>query len=261
MWDFLRKFFLYTDDGSGYYSMFSDDLGEGAFGSRHLIWMVLVVLSVIAAYHLFKRKPVWGRWFILVMGSLLFLTRLTHQTVRAILGVENPWTQAFPFHMCTVLTFLLPVVAVFNLKAWKTPAYVLGIMGGTITILNGDYFDSHFLSFSALEGMSAHMLLILIPVTDIAIGGFSLRFSESWKAIVGILVLMGWATLANRVFYPNSGANYMYLEENALPFGNDSNYFFFYVLIYLFFFGCLFGLPPLFRRMREQRKKPAEARI
>jgi uncharacterized membrane protein YwaF len=261
MLDFLRKFFLYTDDGFGNFSMFSDDLGEGAFGYRHLIWMALVIVSIFAAYHLFKRKPVWGRRFIVIMGILLFFTRLTNQTVRAILGVEKPWTQAFPFHMCTVLTFLLPIVAVFNLRAWKTPAYVLGIMGGTITILNGDYFDSRFLSFCALEGMSAHMLLILIPVSDMAIGGFSLRFSESWKAVVGILVLMGWATLANRVFYPNSGANYMYLEENALPFGNDYNYFYFYVLIFLFFFGCLYGLPPLFRQFREHRKKSAEVQI
>lgn len=260
MMEFLRKFFLYTDDGSGNFSMFYDDLGEGSFGIRHIIWMILVVAMVYGAYSFFRRYPRAGKWFILVMGTLLFSTRLIHQTVRAILGVENPWTQAFPFHMCTVLTFFLPIVAVFNLKSLKTPAYVLGIMGGVITILNGDYFDSQFLPFGALEGMSAHMLLVLIPVVDIAIGHFELRFAESWKVFVGILVLMGWATLANRVFYPNTGANYMYLEENALPFGNDSNFFIFYILIFFFFFGCLFGLPPLFRWLRNRKDPMSRAR-
>ena len=256
IWDrviqFLIDFFLYVPDGNGGYSIYSDNLGEGAFGYRHLLWMAAVVFLVFLMYGWAKRHPAGARRFVIVFSILLFGTRLTHQIVRAVLGVENPWTQAFPFHMCTVLTFVMPVVAAFDLKSIKAPVFVLGIMGGVITILNGDYFGSRFLNFGALEGMSAHMLLILIPVAEMGSGRFRLRFSESWKVIVGILVLMGWATLANRVFYKGLDANYMYLEHNALPFGNDTNFRLFYVLIFGFFFGCLYGLPPLFRSLSER---------
>lgn len=257
-WDrvkqFLIDFFLYVPDGNGGASMYSDDLGEGAFGIRHIIWMVLVVLLVFLVYRWAARYPKGARRFVLIFAILLFFTRLTNQTVRAILGVENPWTQAFPFHMCTVLTFVLPVVAVFDLKSLKAPVFVLAIMGGAITILNGDYFCSLFLNFGALEGMSAHTLLILIPVAEMGSGRFCLRFSESWKVVAGILLLMGWATLANRVFYKGLDANYMYLEHNALPFGNDENFRLFYALIFAFFFGCLYGLPPLFRTLGSKRR-------
>jgi len=251
MLDFLRKFFVYVETSPGHFSPYSDGAGEGAFGVRHALWIVAVILIVIAASKLFRKYPLWGKRFVYTFAVLLFFTRLTNQIFRGIIGAEDPWTQAFPFHMCTFLTFLLPVVAVFDIKPLKTPVYVLGIMGGVITILNGDYFDDHFLAFAAIEGMSAHMLLILIPVTELATGRFEMKFSESWKVPLGMLAFMGWATLANRVFYPNSGANYMYLEENALPFGNDQNYFFFYVVIFVTFFAMLYGIPFLLHRSRR----------
>jgi hypothetical integral membrane protein (TIGR02206 family) len=251
MLDFLRKFFFYVETTPGHYSPYSDGWGEGTFGLRHFIWMAVVILVVILAFRVFKKYPKAGLRFVLLFSILLFFTRFVNQTFRAIIGAEDPWTQAFPFHMCTVLTFLLPVVAVFDLRALKTPVYVLGIMGGIITILNGDYFGDRFLAFAAMEGMSAHTLLILIPVTEIAIGRFDMNWKESWKVPVGMLGFMGWATLANRVFYPNSGANYMYLEHNALPFGNDTNFFFFYVLIFVILFAMLYGIPALVRRIRQ----------
>ena len=239
MWDYIRKFFSYYENPSGI-GPYSDGLGEGAFEWRHIIWILITIFLVVFVFNYFKKHPITGRRLVLVMAIMLFCTRLVNQTFRAIVGAEVPWTQAFPFHMCTLLTFILPIVAIFDIKKLKTPIYVLGIMGGTITILNGDYFNDLFLSFAAIEGMSAHMILILIPVIEIATNRFELKFSESWKVPVGMLVFMGWATLANRVFYAGMGTNYMYLEHNSLPFGDEQNYFLFYTLIFIFFFSCEF---------------------
>lgn len=254
MGDYILKFFSYYENTSGI-GPYSDGLGEGAFELRHIIWMIITVLLVVLAFDIFKKHPVAGRKVVIVFATLLFLTRFVHQIYRAVIGAEVPWTQAFPFHMCTVLTFLLPIVAIFNIKKLKAPIYVLGIMGGTITILNGDYFDNLFLSFAAVEGMSAHMLLILIPVIEIATDRFELKIAESWKVPVGMLVFMGWATLANRVFYAGMGTNYMYLEHNSLPFGDEQNYFLFYTLIFIVFLTMIYGLPLLAKLLKHRFRR------
>jgi len=254
MGDYILKFFSYYENTSGI-GPYSDGLGEGAFELRHIIWMIITVLLVVLAFDIFKKHPVAGRKVVIVFATLLFLTRFVHQIYRAVIGAEVPWTQAFPFHMCTVLTFLLPIVAIFNIKKLKAPIYVLGIMGGTITILNGDYFDNLFLSFAAIEGMSAHMLLILIPVIEIATDRFELKIAESWKVPVGMLVFMGWATLANRVFYAGMGTNYMYLEHNSLPFGDEQNYFLFYTLIFIVFLTMIYGLPLLAKLLKHRFRR------
>ncbi|MDP3129996.1 MAG: YwaF family protein, partial [Bacillota bacterium] len=190
-------------------------------------------------------NPKVERKVVLFAVIALFLIRFTNQTVRAAIGVEQPWTQAFPFHMCTVLTFVLPLSIVFDWKAIKTPVFVLSIMGGVITALLGDYFGDRFLTFFAFEGMTAHSLLIVVPIFEIAAGRYKLDLRDCWKVFAGILILMGWAMLANLVFYPSTGANYMYLMENALPFGNERNYFLFYILIFLFFFAVIYAGPIL----------------
>ncbi|MCX5775061.1 MAG: YwaF family protein [Firmicutes bacterium] len=259
VWEWIVKFFGYFKNGTSV-SSFSDGLGEGSFGWRHFIWMFLVIALAIGGYLYFKKYPKREKAIVLTLVISMFLVRFFHQTLRASIGVETPWTMAFPFHMCTVLTFLLPLTIVFNWKAIKTPVYVLSIMGGIITVLLGGYFSDRFLTFWALEGMAAHTLLIVVPIYEAASGKFEFNLKESWKVIPGILVLMGWATLANYVFFPNMGANYMYLVTNELPFGNQQNFFFFYMLIFALFFGLIYGIPLLLQTLAANRLngKPKE---
>ncbi|PKK97443.1 MAG: hypothetical protein CVV58_01200 [Tenericutes bacterium HGW-Tenericutes-3] len=248
--EWLKKFFLYFND-NGYVSTFSDGLGEGSFGGRHFIWMGIVLFLSIGGFYFFKKYPNYEKKMVLIIVLSLFFVRLFHQTTRAIIGVESPWTQAFPFHMCTVLTFLLPLTVIFHWDIIKTPVYVLSIMGGVITLLMGDYFGDRFLTFWTLEGMSAHTILIIVPIYEIAANKFELNIKKSWQVFIGILILMGWATLANEVFYVDLDPNYMYLKENALPFGNDQNFFLFYVLIFFLFFGFIYGIPILSKQIKH----------
>jgi uncharacterized membrane protein YwaF len=241
--EWFVKFFTYSFGTADSPSSFSDGLGEGSFGWRHLLWIAFVIGAAIGGFLVFRRHAKVEKTIVTTLVVLLFCFRFANQTTRAILGVEHPWTEAFPFHMCTVLTFLLPLTLVFDWKAIKTPVYVLAIMGGTVTMLLGDYFDNRFLTVFALEGIAAHSILILVPIWEIAAGRFRLDLRDIWKVGAGILVLMGWAMLANLVFFRDYDPNYMYLMKNELPFGNDENYFLFYVLIFLFFLGVIYSVP------------------
>ena len=130
MKDFLHKFFGYFNYDGGSPEPFRDNLGKGAFSDwSHFAWAVLVIAVCILCYQLFKRKPKVGKIVVKVLVALLFTVRFINQIYRASIGAEVPAWRAFPFHLCTVMTFVLPIVAFFNIKKLKTPVYTLAMMG------------------------------------------------------------------------------------------------------------------------------------
>ena len=255
---FLEKFFRYyqypNDEGIlGLPEPFQDGLGQGAFSDwRHFAWMGITILLSVLLYQVFKRNKDVGRKTMIVLVIIMFMIRLINQSVRAGIGAEDPAFRAFPFHLCTVMTFVLPIIVVFNMRSLKTAVYTLSMMGGIITIIIGDYFDDGFMTFSTIEGMWAHTVLILIPIIDIAIGGFKLEFKKSWTVIVGMVILLIWATIANEIFFKNYDTNYMYLKKNGLPgnIGGDL-YFLIYVVIFFILFAVIYAVPSVYRKYRK----------
>lgn len=232
--------------------LYSDNLGEGAFGMRHFIWIGLTILLAFLLYFLFKKYKKAGRVFLVSTSIFIVVFRVIKQTFRAILGIEAV-LNVLPWHMCTVLSFLMPIVIIFNIKKLKPAVYSLGIMGGAITLILGDYFSSQFLTIYELEGMFTHSMLILLPIFDVAVSNFKFKLKEAWQCVVGVLILMAWASLANEVLFVGQNPNYMYLKENALPFEVAGvHYFFIYAAIYFVFLTFIFGLPELHRKIKNK---------
>lgn len=252
---FFRKFFGYFTDEYGNVSPYKSGGGLGAFVDfRHYLWMILTVIFAVLLYRLFKRYQKAGKITVMVLLASLFLVRFTNQLIRAIIGAEVPAWKAFPFHLCTVMTFMLPIVYYLKLNKLKEAVYVLSMMGGIITIIVGDYFDDTFMTFSTLEGMSAHTILLLVPIIEIALGNFKLEYKNVWKVLVGIIVLLIWATLANEVFFKGYDNNYMYLKKNGLPGNLGGDYYFLiYVLIILIMLNMIYGFPTLYRYFNKKK--------
>ncbi|NLD26128.1 MAG: YwaF family protein [Acholeplasmataceae bacterium] len=255
--NFFQKFFgyYYREDGS--YEAYTSGGGAGAFSDwRHYFWMVLVIVLGVGLYKLFRKYPRAGKITVSILLGTLFSVRLVNQIIRAIIGAEYPALRAFPFHLCTVMTFMLPIVYFFKLDKLKTAVYVLSMMGGIITIIVGDYFSNSFLTFSAFEGITAHSLLVLVPIIEIALGHFKLEYKNIWQVFVGILLLIGWAALANEVFFKEYNTNYMYLKRNALPGNIGGDYYFLiYSGIFLVMLNIIFGSPTLYRYLKHKKTK------
>ena len=138
----------------------------------------------------------------------------------------------------------------------KTPIYVLSMMGGIITIIIGDYFDSSFMTFSTLEGIIAHTILLVVPIIEIATNRFRLEYKNAWQVIFGILILIVWATLANDFFFADYNTNYMYLKKNGLPGNLGGDYYFFiYIAIFMLMWSLIFGLPTLTRKLKAKKSQ------
>jgi uncharacterized membrane protein YwaF len=253
--NFFQKFFGYFTDEYGNVSPYRSGGGAGAFVDwRHYAWMILVVILSIGLYKLFKRHPKAGKITVAILLASLFIVRVSHQTIRAIIGAEVPVWKAFPFHLCTIMTFFLPIVYFLKLNKMKDIAYVLSMMGGLVTIILGDYFDDTFMNFVNLEGMSAHTILFIVPIIEIALGNFKLEYKNMWKVFAGMVVLLGWAALANDVFFKGYSNNYMYLKENGLPgnFGGDY-YFLVYIAIFVIVINIIYGVPTLYRHFNKSK--------
>jgi uncharacterized membrane protein YwaF len=257
--NFFQKFFGYFTREDGSFGPYESGGGAGAFSDwRHYLWMVLVICLGFGLYRLFKKYPQAGKITVSVLLGALFSVRLVNQIVRAAIGAEVPAWRAFPFHLCTVMTFLLPIVYFLKLDKLKTAVYVLSMMGGIITIIIGDYFADTFMTFSIIEGMSAHSLLVLVPIFEIAQGHFKLEYRNVWQVFVGIFILIGWAALANEVFFRGLNSNYMYLKENGLPGNLGGDYYFLiYVAIFLVMLNIIFGIPTLYRYLQKKKTNKA----
>lgn len=245
----FKKFFTQSNDKEYLIELLGK--GEGAFGYRHFIWIGLSIILGIVLYQLFKKYNKAGKYFIIISSIALLTYRTINQTYRAIAGLENPWYAAFPFHLCTVMTFVIPIVCLCKLDKLKSAVYGAGIMGGSITILFGEYFDYKFMTLGNLEGMIAHMLLIYIPLADVAINNFHFEIKDVWKNTVCMLACCLWATLGNLVIFKGYNKNFMYLRKNALPFDTPIHFFFIYILIYIVFALIIYGIPTLYRKHKK----------
>lgn len=255
--NFFEKFFGYVYDVNGNYVPYFDNMGGGAFSDwRHFFWIFASIALCFGLYFLFKKYKKAGVITVYVLVILLLATRTINQIVRASIGAEIPAWRALPFHLCTTMTFLLPLTILFKWDKIKTPIYVLSMMGGIITIIIGDYFDSSFMTFSTLEGIIAHTILLVVPIIEIATNRFRLEYKNAWQVVFGILILIVWATLANDYFFADYNTNYMYLKKNGLPGNLGGDYYFFiYIAIFMLMWSLIFGLPTLTRKLKAKKSQ------
>ncbi len=258
--DFTEKFFGYFLDEEGQYNAYSDNLRNGSFEDwRHFLWIIATPIIGVVIYRYFRRHKDQARITIVCMAAVLLFLRLTFQILKVTYGDEEPFARVIPFHQCAVMGFILPLVVFFNIKPLKMPVYTISFMGAIATIAFGEYFTSAFMPFYSLEGIISHTLLLLIPLIDIASGEFSFDIKKSWSVFVGMLILLGWASLANEVFFKEYEPNYMYLQKSGFPsdFGG-SYYFLLYVIIFFFVYAAIFVPPLLYKKRQaahEQKQK------
>lgn len=246
--DFLNKFFNYFVEGDG--------LGKGVvLDYRWWIWLIAFIGLAVGGYFLFKKYKKAGKITIIVVVSLLLATRTINQIVRACVGAENPWWRAIPFHLCTLMTFVMPLTILCKWDKIKNPVFVLSMMGAMITLLVNDYCDNAFVNFGAIEGACAHTILFVVPIWEIAIGEFKLNWKKSWEPIAGAGVCMAWAMIANLILKFGYGidSNYMYLMKNALPIKLPGvTYLLVYVVIFFIFLAAIYGIPELWRFLKRK---------
>lgn len=250
---------MWLKDFLNYY--YSGPAGDGDYGLRHFLWIIGTILLLIILYQFSKRKPKQARTVMVVLCVLLFLTRLTKQIYRAAAGIEDPVLMALPWQICTVMTFLMPVVLIYNLKKLKPLVYSVCLIGGIITLFVGGYFGNEFLTIWEYEPMWAHMMLIIIPVMEIAVGNYRLEFKDVWQTLLGLFLTTAWALLADLVIFAGYNTNNSELMSNNLGFDIPGVPFqVLYVIVGVIFITLMYGIPTAFRKISSKNSDNAGLR-
>ncbi len=247
---FSDKFFKFYPDQTGELMPYSDGLGAGAYADwRHILWIVATPVLGYLLYQFFKSRKELGKTAVLTAAISLLILRIGFQLSNITFAGHEPAWRFIPFHLCAIMGFVMPVVAIFQIEKLKMPIYVIGMMGGIATVAFGDYFVSSFLAFEYVEGIIAHTLLIFIPIIEISIGRFKLEIKKSWPIFVVMPVLILWAFIGNQVFFKSQGTNYMFLNESGFPNGFGGSYYFaIYVLLFFLVYIAIFIPPEIYRK-------------
>ena len=177
--DFYEKFFGYFADGQGQFFPYSDNLGQGEYSDwRHWVWIIAAPMLGVFVYKYFRKNPQKARSTIVVLSLILIFSRLTIQILPQFADDKSIF-HVLPFHLCSITTGAMGVVALFNIRILKPPIYTLGVMGGIATVLFSDAFQSTFINFYDLLGIIAHTLIIIVPLIEKASGTFSFEIKHT----------------------------------------------------------------------------------
>ena len=251
---FFNKFLGYFKMPNGEMCGYKDKLGYGTFmDERHILWLTLMIIIPVILYQFCKKNKEKGNKLVKILVTIMLIVRIIIQIVNSIMGSSLPHGRdLIPGQMCTILIYLMPLTIIFNWRKINTPIYVLSMMGGFMTFLVNDYFDSRFLNFYSLEGIWAHSMLWCIPLAMIALEEFKLEAKKIWQIIATMLIMLTWAIFLNKVLFKNYNPNYFYLERNMLPNNIGGKYFFFvYVIIFFILLLSIYLIPIIYKKISK----------
>ena len=130
-----------------------------------------------------------------------------------------------PFHICTFIGVMIPF-ATFNSKlkessSFKEVVSCLAIVASLmyITYPGSALGDIGTFSYKVVQTFVFHGLVFSWGLISLTTGFSKLSFKNIWKQLIGIGVIMVWATFGN---YAYADYNWFFLKSSAFAFVPDS---------------------------------------
>lgn len=251
----FEKFFGFFKDSDGnYHRYIGDPVADPLTDPRQFAWMIIAPILCFFVYRYFYKNKNNARKTVVILSIILLILRFyTHGT--SVIWGHSPAFTFLSYHLCEIMCVFVPLVALFQMKWFKLPIYTISMMGAVATIYMGDQFSSTFFNSGLAVSIISHTLLLIIPLIEHSQGEFRFSIRESVKIFPIMLILMGWAQFGNKVLLAGKDYNYMFLEENGLPYNFGGKYYFLiYIAIFFTMYFTIF-IPPLVRnRYRTQTR-------
>ena len=189
--------------------------GGGLFCSLHICLMVILALSIITFGVVFFKYKKFAYKFCFVLCFFMIIFRLMRMLLELFV-MNKPILEVLPWQLCHILAFVFPLYYFTKAKFFATPVLFLTFFGGVLTFVFGNYYEYNQFSFLDIESIMLHFAMPIVSLGAIISGRLKFKLSRFWWQLpITLAVLFGYATLAN---YLVPGHNYMYIEENGLPF-------------------------------------------
>ena len=126
------------------------------FGGYHLAWMGVILVIVIALYHLFRFRPYEERYALcLFLAVALFF----HYNSLYLMGVT---LKRLPFQLCNIAAYFFLFATVFKMKRFFHFCFIANTVGTLFAIIGPD-FGYGMSSFWNVHFLYEHTFVLILP--------------------------------------------------------------------------------------------------
>ncbi len=183
-------------------------LGFSLFDGVHLMWLLILVISVAINCVMFQKLSEKGqdRWRKVV--ALLIVLDEIFKDVGLIIG-GNYSVGYLPLHLCSINIFMIVLHCFRPSRTLDNFLYMVCIPGALAAALFPTWTKLPVANFMHLHSSTVHILLVLYPAV-LAING---KLKISWKLIPKCLAILG--VMAIPIYFINLwlDTNFMFLME------------------------------------------------
>lgn len=202
------------------------------FSIWHIMYILIIVGGTIGIAFALKNKSAKTKTVVLNILAIatiatyildffaMPLNRFNGDSTRQLIDLDK-----LPFHICTFIGILVPF-AQFNTAAKRGSSFrevvaCLAIVSSLmyITYPGSALGDIGTFSYKVVQTFVFHGFLFSWGVISLTTGSIALKFKNIWKQLVGILVVMVWATFGNYLY---ADYNWFFLKSSIFPFIPDS---------------------------------------
>jgi hypothetical integral membrane protein (TIGR02206 family) len=205
------EYFWYTSD------TIPEGLGFSHFGTLHLITLVIALAVLIANCLVYRRlaekgRGVWRK----TVALLLVADELFMSIPMMVMGIFH--VKYLPFQLCSINIFLILWHAWKPNKTLGNFLYTVCIPGALAALITPTWTKLPWLNYMFFHSTSAHILLIMYPLTLTVCGEIKPRLKQVPKSLLLLLALAGLALVLNLCL----DTNFMFLmsvtKSNPLYF-------------------------------------------
>jgi hypothetical integral membrane protein (TIGR02206 family) len=249
MWDYLLTYRTEIPEG----------LGWEHFDAIHLSYLIGFALATVVMVVVYRRVGEAARMRIRVgYACAVVLLEVVKQIICLVEGVYEPGL--IPLHLCGMSIFFIVIHTAWPNRTTAELLYSLSIPGAIAALLFSDWNIYPLANFFCQQSFFIHFLEFSYPILLVSTGEMRPRFTQLWRCVIYLLVVVPPIYLFNHAF----NTNFFFMNEAApdspLSFlqsslGNPG---------YLFGFAALVAavwvvmyLPWMFKTLWEKRQAKA----
>lgn len=205
------EYFWYTSD------TIPEGLGFSHFGTLHLITLAIAAVILLASCLCYrnlgqKGRGVWRK----TVALLLVADELFMSIPMMVMGIFH--VKYLPFQLCSINIFLILWHAWKPNKTLGNFLYTVCIPGALAALITPTWTKLPWMNYMFFHSTSAHILLIMYPLTLTVCGEIKPRLKQVPKSLLLLLALAGLALVLNLCL----DTNFMFLmsvtKSNPLYF-------------------------------------------
>ena len=176
----------------------------------HRIYLYLAILIVpLLIYFCCRNAHIDKRKFVIVFIAIASLTNFMNYYKYD--DLFHPW--AWPWHLCNIAMFLIPIVVIFNFKKLFYFTYFINVFGAVLAMFMPNYSsNATIFNPSIVQFWMNHMMAFMMPLLCVA-----LKLYDRPK-LKEFFISMGWFALYYVII--------LFLNPIFGAYGHNTDYFF-----------------------------------